>query len=179
MQKWKLLNTKNVLKNEWSQVDLLDFEIRGQKFTDYLKVTKSDFVIMLGLTEKNEVVLVKEYVWGGDFISTSLPAGRIEEGEDPKEAALREFIEETGYTADSCEIWGTFYPDPKPLTYKGYICFLSNCKKQSEQDLDEGEDIEVILKDIENLKKEILNGTINDAKIMSVISLYLLKKQND
>jgi 8-oxo-dGTP pyrophosphatase MutT (NUDIX family) len=38
-----------------------------------------------------------------------LPAGKLESGEDPAEAALREFREETGYTAGSIKHISSFY----------------------------------------------------------------------
>lgn len=69
-------------------------------------------VLMVPVTDDDRVVLVNQYRHPvRDFI-LELPAGKIEEGEAPERAALRELLEETGYIAGNFVKFGEFYLAP-------------------------------------------------------------------
>ena len=74
----------------------------------------------------------------------SLPGGRIDEGEEPAKAAARELLEETGYTAESFELYREYKGDSK-IHFPEYIFIAKNCKKTAEQNIDGGEKINVKL----------------------------------
>lgn len=78
----------------------------------------------------------------------SLPGGRIDEGEEPTKAIARELLEETGYTAESFELYREYKGDSK-MHFPEYIFIAKNCKKTAEQDIDGGEKINVKLSTFE------------------------------
>src|SRR5579884_487809 len=62
--------------------------------------------VIIALPSPREIVLVRQYRYAVGEELWELPAGMIEPGEDPKDAALRELEEETGYRAGSLrELW--------------------------------------------------------------------------
>lgn len=65
-----------------------------------------------GLTENNELLLVRQFRYPYKEILLEIPAGKLEKGEDPFEAGKREFKEECGATADSYFSLGEVYPSP-------------------------------------------------------------------
>jgi 8-oxo-dGTP pyrophosphatase MutT (NUDIX family) len=67
---------------------------------------------MIGITEQNELLVIKQYRHGAGIISLEIPAGTTEAGEDPKHAAVREMLEETGYQFDQIEEIATLYANP-------------------------------------------------------------------
>lgn len=69
-------------------------------------------VVIAPLTESWELVFVKQYRKAIDSLLLELPAGTLEEGEDPEICAHRELEEETGYRAERMEHMMTFYPSP-------------------------------------------------------------------
>lgn len=68
--------------------------------------------VMMAVDEKKRVLLVRQYrLPAGQFL-WELPAGKLDEGETPLQAAKRELIEETGYRAKTWKKLVTFFPSP-------------------------------------------------------------------
>lgn len=59
-----------------------------------------------------QLLLIRQYRYAADGYLLEIPAGRLEDGEDPHACAVRELAEETGCTADSIEFMTAFYPTP-------------------------------------------------------------------
>ena len=62
--------------------------------------------------EDPRVVLIRQYRYAAEGFVYEIPAGRLDEGEDPRSCALRELREETGYTADHLIPLTSFYTTP-------------------------------------------------------------------
>ena len=67
-----------------------------------------DSVAVLALTGDNQVVLARQYRPGPDAVLDELPGGMIDAGESPRDAAVRELREETGYRGDVSIVGYTF-----------------------------------------------------------------------
>lgn len=83
---------------------------------DYFTLELKDFCAVVAVTPGLEIVLVREYKHGARAVMRTLPAGFIEPGETPAQGALRELLEETGYSAPTFMHLGTFLlvPDLSP-----------------------------------------------------------------
>jgi ADP-ribose pyrophosphatase len=69
-------------------------------------------VILIPMPDPDHVVLVRQYRYAIGHWIWELPAGTLEPGEDMVAAARRECEEETGWTAETVERIGAFYPTP-------------------------------------------------------------------
>ena len=69
-------------------------------------------VIMVAVTEAQEVLLVSEFVAGLGRRVLRLPSGRVEDGESPASAARRELCEEVGFDSGRHRIIHRFYNEP-------------------------------------------------------------------
>ena len=103
-----------------------------------------------------------------------IPAGKLEEGEIPLEAAKREMLEETGYEPLEMIFLGDMYPTGG---YSSEIIHLYYCPKyiKKERHLDKDEVIDLVYLSDEEVEKLIVDNVIKDAKSIAAIHLYKSK----
>ena len=128
-------------------------------------------VIILGVTPEGRIPMIRQYRKPAEQAIFELPAGKLEKGEDPREAALREFREETGYTAGCIRYVTAFY------TTVGYSeeilhVYFAEDLRAGDTDFDENESIEVEEYLPEELYRLIDAGEMNDGKTLIAILLY-------
>lgn len=120
-------------------------------------------VCVAALTEKNEVLLVRQFRYPYKEVLLELPAGKLEKGEDPFEAVKREQMEETGTTGENHISLGNLYPSPG---YCGEIIRIWACRvaQKGEMHLDEDEFLEVERIPLDKAVEMVLNNEIPDSK---------------
>lgn len=77
--------------------------------------------VILPVDGKGRILLVRQYRLPVKQYLWELPAGRIDAGEKPLEAARRELLEETGYRAKEWVRVASFYPSPGFLSEKMFV----------------------------------------------------------
>ena len=123
------------------------------------------------------VLLIKQFRYAYRKELYELPAGKLEKGEAPLEAAKRELEEETGYKADNFISLGHVYPT---CGYSSEIIYLYLAKDfvKTETHLDEDEVIELEYVPLNEVKNMIADGRIKDAKTIASVMRYLIKYKN-
>lgn len=164
MEKWTLLDSKYIIQRPWAtlRVDKLQLP-NGNIKDEYYVLEYPTWVNMIGITEHNTILFVRQYRHGARKILVELPAGVVEEGEEPERAAQRELLEETGYAFDSIEYICELYANPATSGNLTYTYLLRGGKKVQEQCLDNSEDIEVVEMSIEEAKTFLFNNQIGQA----------------
>ncbi len=130
-------------------------------------------VAIVSLTDNNEIILVRQFRYPYKETIYEIPAGKLEAGENPRDAALREFSEECGASAEKFEPFGEIYPTPG---YCGEIIrlFYAAGLTFGEQNLDADEYLDVVKMPFNECISKIMNGEIKDAK--TVIGILKLKE---
>lgn len=164
MEKWTLLDSKYIIQRPWAtlRVDKLQLP-NGNIKDEYYVLEYPTWVNMVAFTEDNELLFVRQYRHGSGEIMVELPAGVVEEGEDPAEAARRELLEETGYSFTSIAYVCMLYANPATSGNLTYTYVLRGGKKVQEQQLDSSEDIEVVIMGIEEAKQFLFDNKIGQA----------------
>jgi len=114
-------------------------------------------------------ILIRQYRYAIDDYIFEAPAGALEAGEDPLEAAGRELIEETGFTARIIEPRGFIITTPGYTDEKIYLYEAHGLSPSQEYQKDEDEVIEVREIQTKNLNAMIRDGIIVDAKTICLI----------
>lgn len=178
MEKWTLLDSKYIIQRPWAtlRVDKLQLP-NGIVKDEYYIMEYPTWVNMVGITENQEILFVKQYRHGAERILIELPAGVVDEGEKPEDAARRELLEETGYAFDSIEQICELYGNPATSGNITYTYLLKGGRKVQEQNLDDSEDIEVIKMSIPEAKEYLLGNNIGQA-LHSAALFYCFAKLN-
>ena len=174
---WKIKKTERILDSEFVKVDKDDVTLPyGREIPDFNKVTIKDCGVIVAITSDNHIILKKEYrhCYGKELIE--VPAGILEDGEDPLETAKRELEEKTGYVGKKWTYLGKTVESPAKLTNYMYIYLAEDCEKSSSQKLDYGEDIEVIEVSLNETVEMIMkNEIICNSSIGAILKVSRVK----
>jgi ADP-ribose pyrophosphatase len=113
--------------------------------------------------------LIRQYRYAIDDYILEAPAGALEQGEDPVEAAGRELIEETGFAAQTIEPRGFIITTPGYTDEKIYLYEAHGLTPSQEFNKDDDEVIEVVDIPVSDLNRMIREGTLVDAKTICLI----------
>lgn len=125
-------------------------------------------VAVLALDERNNVLTVTQYRYVFGKTLLELPAGKLDPGEEPAAAALRELREETGAVPDTLLPLGRILPSPGCYTEILYL-FLAKGLHMEEQHLDPGEFLRVERIPFPELLHRCLAGEVEDAKTVTAV----------
>ncbi len=148
--------------HKYSQtIERRDYRLPDGSITDFYIHLELPGACVLAITTDNKIVTVPQYRPGPDAILRELPGGGIEQGEEPSEAALRELLEETGYSGEVEDWTGTWWIDAY-AEINNVVLIVKNCKKVAEPKLDATEFGEVELVDIPDFVAQVRAGQLTD-----------------
>ena len=129
---------------------------------------------ILALDNDNKVLVVTQYRYTFGKTLIELPAGKLDPGENPDAAALRELKEETGVTPDEFTPLGYILPSPGCYSEKLHL-YLARGLHTGEQHLDHNEFLNVTRIPFDELYNRCMSGEIEDAKtVVAVLKVKLL-----
>lgn len=163
----KTLSTKRVYDGKVIVVDYDEIETSdGHK--SFREVIRHPGGVVI-VAEKNDcILLVKQYRYPLKSVSIELPAGKLEYGENPDDAAKRELEEETGYVAKNWTSLGYINTTPGICDEKLYLYHAKDLTF-TKPNPDEGEIIQAFEYKIDDVFKMINNGEINDSKTLCAL----------
>lgn len=175
-KKWKLLESRPIYKSKWMSVFNNTYELPdGSIGKDYLHLSRQNYVLIVAINNNNEIVLEKNYRRGVDDFVYELPAGWVDTGETPKEAAERELKEETGFEVEA-EVLGEIYPQPAFSSMLAYVAYAKiDSKLKGDQALGHDEHIDFELIPLSDLQKMTKNGEIKDMGLLTALKLAEIK----
>jgi ADP-ribose pyrophosphatase len=134
-------------------------------------ITHPGSVVVLPVLPDRRIVLIRQYRHAARQFLWELVAGRIDAGETPRQAAVRELIEETGYRAKRFRIFLDVFPTPGFLEERMYI-LLAEGLTLGEAQPEEDEKITAKSFTYAELEKMIRLGKLRDAKSIAGLLYY-------
>ena len=138
------------------------FEVRGRTVTHEF-VRFPQVVVVLARDPGGCLLFVRQYRAALDRRVVELPAGRVEPGEAPAAAAIRELEEETGYRADAVEPLVSFWPAPGYSDECIWV-FQASGLRRTQTAFDPGEDIELVRWEDARWEEALRTGELRDGK---------------
>ncbi len=139
-------------------------------------VEHSQAVVIVPIDADSNVIMVRQYRKAIDKMLLELPAGGMNEAEDPYVAAARELEEETGYRSGALSRLGGFYAAPGYCTEYLHL-FLASELEKGDAHPEEDEQIETIAVPLSQVPGLIVMEEIQDAKsIAGILQAMVLSK---
>ena len=152
----------------------------GKVIDDFYTLWQPDWVLILARTKEGKWVMTEQYRHGTGKIALEFPAGIIDKGETPEEAAIRELQEECGYCLeegrcplsgghdrmtsgghDNVAYIGSFPVNPDRHRGKFHVVFIDGVERLGKTSFDDTEDIETFLYTDEEFQAKVADGTFN------------------
>jgi 8-oxo-dGTP pyrophosphatase MutT (NUDIX family) len=155
----------------------------GKIIDDFYTLWQPDWVLILARTKEGKWVMTEQYRHGTGKIALEFPAGIIDKGETPEEAAVRELQEECGYGIDErrenaamrlqtrdessesgvsgTQYVGSFSVNPDRHRGKFHVVFIDGVERLGKTSFDDTEDIETFLYTDEEFQAKVADGTFN------------------
>lgn len=131
---------------------------------------------VVALTDKGNVLLVRQYRIAVEQTLVELPAGKLEPDEDPLLCAQRELSEETGFRAESWIKLGEMMPSPGYTSEKLHL-YLAEGLRPGTQHLDPGEFLDAFEMPFSEALRQVESGELSDGK--TALGILLAKRYLD
>ncbi len=165
---WTIKSQKDLIARKPFAVEEISLErvSTGEPLAHpYFRIKAPSWVNIFALTEDRKVILIRQPRAGAMIQTVEVPGGNIDGDEDPKQAALRELEEETGYVAKSIREVGVISPNPAIMKNKLFMYLAEGCylNPQRQHFPDATEEIEVFTVDLPTLDRMIEKGEMHNA----------------
>lgn len=162
----KILNSEKKYHGHVFDVAKVKCELPDGRERFYDLVEHGPAVVLVPVTEEGKILFVKQYRLGSQKELLELPAGMINEGEDPDPAAERELQEETGYESLDIIKLGGFYASAGYCSEYLNI-YLARNLKWNPLPQDDDEFLSNISMTVNEAYEAVWKGEIEDAKTIA------------
>lgn len=164
----KTLSEKLIYKGRILDLHVDEIELPDGKKSIREVVEHHGGVCVAALTDNDELLFVRQYRYPYHRVLLELPAGKLEKGENPLEAGMRELEEECGVKAKRVIPMGQVYPT---VAYCSEIIhlFLARELSPSRQHLDDGEFLSVEKISLDKAVSLVMDGEISDSKTVALV----------
>ncbi|MBE5960353.1 MAG: NUDIX hydrolase [Lachnospiraceae bacterium] len=171
MAEYKRLDRKLIRNGQIIDIYSDTIELPDGRKAEWDFIGHKGAAAIVPVDEDGNIIMVRQYRNAIDRQTIEIPAGGINKGEKPIDAAARELEEETGYKAGNIDHLIDLYTT---VAYSNEMIYVYYTTKliPSKQHLDDDEYVEVERYSLEELKQMILAGKIQDAKTIGSILAY-------
>ena len=129
-------------------------------------------VVLIPVPEPGHVILIRQYRYPVKTFLWELPAGSVDEGESPEQAARRECHEEINLVPETVVRLAAMYPTPGYCDEEMVFFRLSNLEEPTEAAaMDEDEDIEAKTFELREARDMVRRGEIIDMKTVAGLAM--------
>lgn len=175
MEKFKKIGETEIYKGKRVHLVTEDIELPDGRQAVWELIKHIGAAAVIPVDHEGKIIMVKQYRNATDSITLEIPAGTLDEkNEDPRDCAIRELEEETGYIADSVEFLMKFY-SAIGICDEVISIYVAKGLTLTKQNLDEDEYVEIVHLELDELIQMIYRGELIDNKTISSLLAYKVK----
>lgn len=158
--------------HRWKNIQLAEFDVNlpNGNLIRHTTIIHPGAAVILPITDEGQILLLKQFRPSLNKWIIELPAGTIEDNESPIECAMRELIEETGYTAQQFDSLGQCTPLAGFCDEIQHLFVATGLSPNQSLSSDDDEVIEVIKVSLHDIEHWIRNDQITDGKTIACLS---------
>ena len=146
---------------------------RNDRVLRRLVLETRSWVNVVAFTKDRRLIVVRQYRFGAGEVTTEIPGGVMDPGEESGDTARRELREETGYTSSKWTYLGNVLPNPAFLDNVCHHWLAEDCELTDELELDEGEDIVVDTLPEDGVRDAVRDGTLRHSLVLAALARVL------
>ncbi|MFA6836276.1 MAG: NUDIX hydrolase [Fibrobacteraceae bacterium] len=174
LKPWKTLSTENLLDSRWLRVDKETCELpTGKVISDFYTIWQPDWVLILAEDAQGRFLMERQYRQGTHSISLEFPAGIIDKGETPLEAAKRELQEECAHGGGAWKFLREFPMNPDRHRGRFFVVSATGVLPSGNTHFDSTENIETLFYSKEQVLAAIRSCEMNHPHQIASFLLYL------
>jgi 8-oxo-dGTP pyrophosphatase MutT (NUDIX family) len=139
----------------------------------FYRIRSTEWTQIVPVTKDQKIVLVRQYRHGAGRLTLEIPGGLVDAGENPREAAMRECLEETGYRARDAVSLGVLSPNPALFANRLHGYLATDVELERAIKNEGTEQTEVVLVAVRDVPGMILSGEIDHALVVATLWRYL------
>lgn len=173
-KRWTTLKSERIVSRPpWLSVRCDEVQLPdGRVIPEYYVLEYPDWINVIAITEEGLFVMERQYRHGLGRTCYEIPAGVMEPGETPEEAARRELEEETGYVGGTWTEIATLSGNATSMNNLSHSFLATGVKPNGKVHLDAMEDLEVKLLSREEVYALLLNDEIKQSLMAAPLWRY-------
>lgn len=171
----KTISSETIFQGKIIDVRLDEVTLPNGKTSRRELVCHSGAVAVIAITEDGRIIMVRQFRKPLDRPLVEIPAGKLEQGEDPEHTARRELEEETGYRCTQLQYVTSFYTSPGFANEIIHLYYSDQLQK-GEPQTDEDEFVEVMEVTLHEALELSRAKEIYDAKTAYALQYLQLRK---
>ncbi len=168
----KILSSRTVFDGHIVKLRIDTLQMPDGSETTREVIEHNEVVVIVAVDSEDNVLLVRQFRHALQKELLELPAGGIDDNEDPADAVRREMQEETGFLPGKVEKLGGFYSTPGFCNEYLHL-YLANELTPSQLYAEDTEGITVVRIPLTEISSLITSGSICDAKSIAGLLTFL------
>ncbi|MBR3714022.1 MAG: NUDIX hydrolase [Bacteroidales bacterium] len=170
---WEVLESEYLYRRPWLTARRDHVKLpTGVEIKEFYVLEYPEFCNVIAITKDGKYVLERQYRHAQRLTAMEIPAGCVEPGEDPMEAAKRELYEETGFGGGEWSHLMTISPNAGACTNYSHTYVAKGVERISTQHLEATEDIKICLTDPDEVIRMLKNDEFHQAMMVAPLWKY-------
>ncbi len=171
--KWEVLKSEYLFREPWLTARRDHVKLpSGAELEKYYVLEYPEFCNVIAITKDGKMILERQYRHARGLVGYEIPAGCVEEGETPLQAAKRELYEETGYVGGEWKQILSICPNTSACNNCSHSFLAVGVEPTGSQHLEATEDIKVYLVPPTEVLQMLLRDEFQQAMMAAALWKY-------